>query len=894
MNAELWAQVVVVFHAAAERSEEDQERYVDAACKGNAEIKQVVMNMLEEDRRGVSHLGSAVFDVIDQALADIQSDPSFAPPERIGAYARRELLGKGGMGSVWKYCRADTGQPTAIKFLFVHPQDPFSELWRKRFADEMNTLARLRHPHIVSFHDAGVLEDGTPWFVMDYVEEYNSGIRFTEYSRQSGRSMEEKLRLFSSVCEAVLYAHLQGTIHRDLKPSNILIAKDGSPRIVDFGIARQVQDSREWEDATGPTFRLMSQYYAAPEWKHEGQVSVSTDVYSLGVILYEILAGRHPYRKATDSRTSIDDASARNLPEKPSAVARVQTEAGSGVRLSRSAWSDLDKLCLTAMHPDPRERYASVESLIRDISHYLNHEPLEAQRGMFFYRAGKFVRRNRQAVFAAAAMLVLVSSLIAFFMWRLARERNEALAQASRVQHLQEFITDLLQGGDQEAGPAANLPVTEMIDRGVRQADALSNEPAVQADLYQTLGLMSQKLGELDQSESLLKKAIDRRKSLPAADPDGQAMTTLTLAQVRADMGQAREAEQQARQALDEIQRSKPRNKILLGQAELAMGTVMIMAGEQKQAIPMLAQAARDIEAAGGAHSPQLARALGAQADANIYAGNYDAADELGRRALAIDRSIYGENHPHVAEDLGNLAQTQEVRSRYAQAEPLEREALAIMQGWYGPAHPETARKMTTLASTLLYENKADEAKDLLRRALAIQERVYGSDHPKVAYVVNSMGLAALREKNFDDAEKDFRRVADIYRHAYGDGDYRVAVALGNLASVYQAEKRNSQAAEILLDVVQRFTRAFGAGNIQAGMAQVRLGRNLLAERKYTEAATHSLAGYQILSKEMSADAAWVAGARHDLGLAYAGLGDKEKAKQFGFVPAAGAVAARK
>ncbi|MBT9332642.1 serine/threonine-protein kinase [Paracidobacterium acidisoli] len=885
MDGQLWLNVVDIFHAAVERPEEERAEFVIAACDGSEEIRTQVLAMLDEDRRGVSWLRDGVAAAVDRAFEDMRHSLPFVPPERIGLYERQEFLGRGGMGAVWKALRIDTGQPMAIKFLL--PRDRLSEMWRRRFADEISTLARLRHPYIVSFHDAGVLDDETPFFVMDYVEEYVRGMRFTAYSRLPGRSIDERLRLFRSVCEAVLYAHLQGVIHRDLKPSNILIAKDGTPRIVDFGIARRLQDAGEAADATSPSLRVMSLDYAAPEWKYEGQVGVCTDVYSLGVILYEVLAGRHPFRQQTQPQGFTPGEKSDRLPEKPSAIVLRERSADSQPGLSRWAWRDLDKLCLTAMHPDVRQRYASVESLIRDIDHYLNSEPLDAQPRMLRYRMGKFVRRRRRAVLASAATLLLVLSMAALFTWRLARERNVAVAEAARVLYIQNFMNNLLQGGDQDAGPEANLPVTAMLDRGMQQAAALRGEPLIQSDIYQTLGTISQKLGRLSQAESLLQKALSDRESLKDQDPAGIAATQIALGLVYADEEKTQAAEQLVRRSLDELRSRAPGDASLQGEAELALGTVMVTAGEQSQALGELAQAVKTIEAADGPQSPVLARALGKLADAQIYAGDYDAADAFNRRALAIDRAVYGETYPHVAEDLGNLAQTQETRGYYAQAEQLEREALAIMEKWYGPDHPETARKLTTLASTLIYEKKNDEADNLLRRALAIQQRVYGPQHPHVAYVLNSMGAVALGEKKFSEAEKDNLRVAEIYRQSYGDGDYRVGVALGNLASVYQAEKRYPECERMLLDVVDRFTRALGAGNIQTGMAQVRLGRTLLYEKKYTAAAKYSLAGYESLSKQMNPGSGWVQGARHDLVIDYAELREPDREKQFEAVSAA-------
>jgi serine/threonine-protein kinase len=879
MDRELWPRAVELFHAALDRPEAEQAEFVAAGSEGNPELRDAVLGMLDEDRRGVSRLRRGVAEFVGLMSSEFDSSKPFSPPNRIGPYQGEGFLGRGGMGAVWKYVRVDTGLPVAIKFLLLDGGLP--EVRRRRFAQEIQTLAKLRHPHIVSFHDAGALEDGTPWFVMDFVEEHVQGARFTDYCREPGQPITERLRLFRVVCEAVLHAHQQGIIHRDLKPSNILIDRDGQPRVVDFGIARELQEPGERDDATSLTQRFMSPDYAAPEWKREGRVGVYTDVYSLGVILYEILTGQHPYRKSVTGRDSVGEDFTRKLPEKPSAVVRRALSAQSEAKLSRAEWSDLDKLCLTAMHPDPAERYRSVESLLRDVDHYLNHEPLDAQPGLLRYRTAKFVRRHRRGFATAAAALVLLAALIAGFTWRLARERNLAQAEAARVRSIQDFMTGLLQGGDEEAGPTVDFRVSAMIDRGIQQAGALGNDHRLQADLYQTLGTMAQKLGRLDQAEALLEKALDEHQSLAPADPAGTVSNRIALGLLRANKGNAKEGEQLARRALVEAQALRPANPLLLAESELALGTAMVLAGEQKDAVPVLRQAVAALQSLPSGGATQLGRAYAVLGEAKLYLGEYGEAETLYRQALAADRATYGDRHPHIAEDLGGIAEVLEVRGHYAEAEPLERQAVAIMQGWYGPDHPETARKMTTLASTLVYENKEAEADDLLGRALAIQERVYGDQHPKVAYVLNSIGSATLYERRYAEAERDFERVASIYRGFYGDSDYRVAVALGNLASVYQAEKRYPECERLLRDVVERFARSLGPANIQTGMAQVRLGRTLLQENKYDEAAMYSGAGYETLSKQTSSTTSFVAGSRHDLALEYVALGQPEKARQY-------------
>jgi serine/threonine-protein kinase len=427
------------------------------------------------------------------------------------------MLGEGGMGVVYLAERDDLGNMVAIKIL----RDAWlSPARRERFLAEQRMLAQLNHPSIARLYDANTLPDGTPWFAMEYVE----GVPLTRYCEQLGSSIKQRLILFREVCTAVQHAHLHAVIHRDLKPSNVLVRPDGSVRLLDFGIAKQLDRFDAPADRTRTGLRLMTPAYAAPEQIRGDRVGIYTDVYSLGVVLYELLAGKLPFDLADRTPGEAERMILEQEPEKPSAI------------------PDLDVLCLTAMHKDPERRYSSVEALIRDIDHYLRSEPLEAQRDTLRYRARKFIGRNRRAVTAAAVALTLVIGLVAFFTVRLAIARNRALAEAARTQRIQRFMLNLFEGGEKESGPADNLRVITLLDRGVQEAQDLNSEPAVQAELYQTLGSIYQKLGKLDRADSLLSSALDRRISLFGKDSSETADSLVALGLLRIDQERLPEA----------------------------------------------------------------------------------------------------------------------------------------------------------------------------------------------------------------------------------------------------------------------------------------------------------------------------------------------------------------
>ena len=327
------------------------------------------------------------------------------------------------MGIVYLAERADLGSQVAIKVL----RDAWlSPARRARFATEQRTLAQLNHPLIARLYDADTSSDGTPFFAMEYVE----GVPLSEYCRQHGRSLETRLRLFREVCESVIYAHQHTVIHRDLKPSNILVKSDGTIRLLDFGIAKHLEDLGSDADQTMTSLRLMTPAYASPEQIRGEHVGVQTDVYSLGVVLYELLTERLPFHVSNLSAAQAEKVITEQETAKPSLAAAERLSEGeqtsNGVSASELAWADLDVLCLTAIHKDVARRYQSVEALARDIDHFLRGEPLEAPPDTFAYRARKFVTRNRDVVIAVGMVAAVIVAMVTFlrFAWPVHETRH--------------------------------------------------------------------------------------------------------------------------------------------------------------------------------------------------------------------------------------------------------------------------------------------------------------------------------------------------------------------------------------------------------------------------------------------------------------------------------------
>jgi serine/threonine-protein kinase len=668
-----WERIQALFHEAADLPRAEQDALLSEACGADSDLVAEVRAMLREDSRLSSLFDRGVAEIARDVLSS--PDPAQFRSHDFGHYRLIRLLGEGGMGLVYLAEHTDLGTQVAIKIL----RDAWlSPARRERFAAEQRTLAQLNHPSIARLYDADALPDGTPWFSMEYVK----GVPLTEYCALHNCSVQMRLQLFGSVCEAVQYAHSEAVIHRDLKPSNILVKQDGSIRLLDFGIAKQLENLDASVKQTMTGLRLMTPAYAAPEQIRGARVGIHSDVYSLGVILFELLTGQLPYDLSNLTPSEAASIIADHEPGKPSAIAKLNPAMQGAAAVSKSAWADLDVLCLTAIHKDPARRYRSAEALIRDIHHYLRAEPLEAQPDSFSYRLGKFVQRNRRSVSLAAATVLLIVGMVSFFTVRLAKARNAALAEAARTQRIQKFMLNLFDGGDQEVGPSDSLRVVTLLDRGLLEAKTLNNDPKIQGELYQNLGDIYEKLGKFEQADSLLQTALQQRQSVFGLESPETAETLVELGLLRDAQSKYEDAERFVRQGLAIDKQKLPESHPSVARATSALGKVLEDRGSYDASIQVLQEAVR-LQSARGGSTTDLAESLTELANSHFYSGHYAVSEALNQKVLAMDRQLYGDRHPHVADDLINLGAIQYDLGHYPEAEQFDRQALEITQSFY-------------------------------------------------------------------------------------------------------------------------------------------------------------------------------------------------------------------
>ncbi len=864
LDAEQWARVQQLFHAASALPADAWGAYLAEETAGEPSLCATVRAMLTEDALRGSLLDGGLAATAHAVLSD---DHAHLPMETaFGPYRLLRQIGEGGMAVVYLAERADLGSSAAVKLL----HDPWlSPARRERFASEQRTLAQLNHPGIAHLYDAGVLPDGTQWIAMEYVD----GESLTEYCRTHALGLDARLQLFREVCDAVQHAHGHLVVHRDLKPSNILVTHAGHVKLLDFGIAKQLDPADSELSPTKTGLQLMTPAYASPEQLRGETTGVYTDVYALGVVLYEMLAGTLPFDIAGRTPGESEMLILTAEPVRPSVAARGTTQ---GADANTASWADLDVLCFTAMHREASRRYRTVDALIRDIDHYRRKEPLEARPDSTTYRLGKFVRRHRGALTASIGVLsiLLVTGVVSAA--RIRTARDAAVVEADRAQRIQHFTLSLFAGGAESSEPGDSLRAVTLVERGVVEAATLGAEPVVQAELYQTLGSIFQKLGQLDRADTLLQQALRSRRRLAADHPD-VARSLVALGLLRVEQSRLPEAEQLVRDGLALSQRVRPAGHLDVAVATTALGRVLEERATYADAITVMREALR-LHTAIAPVSPDVVTAATQLGNDLFYAGEYDRADSLFRHSMTVAQALYGDRHPLVADALINMGAVRFQRADYAAAERLDRDGLQIMQFVYGTEDPRTASALTMLGRALVAQTRFSEAVPLVKQALAIQERVYGNVSPKVASTVNELGIIALREKQFDDADAYFARNTDIYRAVFKRPHNLLATALANRGSVFSARGDNVQAERYFREAVAVFSQTVAPTHVDIGIARVKLGRVLLRQRRFADAERESEAGLAILTSQMSPGASWVKNARSDLVQVYDSLGRSAKA----------------
>ena len=612
-SAETWQRVKDIFDAAVELPPHERSAFLDRLCAGDTALRQEVESLLESD-------GQANSFIEDPAAAiprDLLPEDEFAG-RSFGAYRVIREIGRGGLGAVYLAARADDQYQKEVAIKVVKRGLDTDDILQ-RFRAERQILAQLDHPNIARLIDAGSTDEGLPYFVMEHVD----GQPIDSYCVAQDLSTTKRLELFRLVCGAVTYAHQHLVIHRDIKPSNILVTSDGVPKLLDFGIAKVLHADDPLAAQTMTGVRVMTPEYASPEQVRGLPISTATDIYSLGVLLYELLTGQRPYRLTTHAPEEISRAIVDQIPQRPStAIARAASSGSSTIAIRKSLRGDVDNIVLMALRKEPARRYASVGQFSEDIRRYLEGRPVIAHKDTLSYRAGKFIRRNRVGVAAAAVVLLsLVSGIIATA-WQARRaEANQARAEKrfADVRGLANaLLNDIAPKIERLEGSTAARQA--LVTQSLKYLDSLAGESArdltLQAELaaaYESVGVLqgdSRKpsLGDFVGAIASLEKAQQIRRRLLQSDPNDTENRRLLADNLRllairrmlqSDVEGGSRDGKEALQIYERLVREQPDSLELQRaflEAQVEHGTSYTNLSKYAEAIPLLRTTAAEIE----------------------------------------------------------------------------------------------------------------------------------------------------------------------------------------------------------------------------------------------------------------------------------------------------------
>jgi len=826
--------------AALQRDAGEREEYLRQACGADAELRRAVESLLSYERKLGGFLEAPALQTVtlDTALAEEQPQAG----QMLGPYRLLDPIGEGGMGEVWL---AEQKQPVrrrvALK-LIKAGMDTREVV--ARFESERQALALMDHPNIAKVFDAGATAQGRPYFVMEYV----TGIPITEYCDKHKMAVRERLELFVHVCEGVQHAHQKAIIHRDLKPSNILVGEvDGKPlaRIIDFGLAKATS-----QPLTAATLFTQAgaivgtPAYMSPEQAGSTGVDVDTrtDVYSLGVVLYELLVGALPLefhklsydeilRRMREEEAPRPSTKLRTLGEQSGSTA--QNRGSDPPALARQLHGDLDAIALKALEKERVRRYATPSELAADIGRYLRHEPVWARPASAAYRSGKYVRRHRVGVAVAAGLLVV---LIAFAVAQTLQLRRTT-RERDRADRIAAFMTGMFKVSDPSAARGAKITAREILDKASKEIDTgLSNDPELQAEMMQIMGEVYDHLGLYYQAEPLLTRAAGiRRRVLGPRNPD--TLTSMSsLGQNLREQGRYVEAEKLDRDILDIRRRfmGPEHPDTLKSLSELA--NVVNQAGRYPEAEKLHREVLDIRRRVLGPEHPDTLKSMDHLADVINSAGRYAEAEKLDRETLEIRRRILGLEHPDTLESMNNLANALDEQGSHAQAEQLQRGAVDIRRRVLGPEHPDTLKSMNNLANIIYSEGRYVESEKLDREILEIRRRVLGPEHPDTLASMDDLATALEIEGRPAEAEKLNRHTLEIKRRVLGPEHPDTLTSMSNLAAVLNDVGHYTEAERLSRETLDIRRRVLGPEHPDTLESMINLDDALTREGRYGEA----------------------------------------------------------
>lgn len=743
-----WKKVKQIFSEAIELEGEERAKFIRNACKGDEAILREIESLIRS-YYSPGPLDQPVHKITSSILSEL--DLSDKTGQMIGPYKITTELGKGGMGTVFLAERDDDqfSQQVALKLLHT---GFISDHQTRRFLTERQILASLNHPNIAGLLDGGITLQGIPWFAMEHVE----GRPIDQYCNENQLTINERLNLFLDICKAVQFAHSKLIIHRDIKPSNILVTSAGDVKLLDFGIAKVMNDGTEQQPDKAPVTKTgllpLTPAYASPEQVRGEPVTVASDIYQLGMVLYELLTGSRPYDVAGRTPSEIEQIICEENPTRPStAITKIPTKKTMGriadpALLRKKLKGDLDTIILKALRKEPGRRYESAEQFSADIEHFLSGRPVAAHPDSRLYRTKKFVNRHKPGVSSAAAILLLLIGYAITITWH-SQQTSRALIQAQLEAEKSEQVIGFLMGMFEASDPAEALGDTVtarvLLERGIEEAEKLADQPEVQAQMYSVVGRVFYELGEYGRAHPLLEKALDLQE--------------------KGDWG-------------SDIERA---NKYY------QMGGALHHQGRYRESDTYFVQALEIYEQHPGYESEEYAGSLYRMGDIRKVRNDPETALSMHQEALSMRLNLLGDQHLDVGVSYYGLGNTMFILNDFKQALTYFEKASDIYKNTYKENHPRMAGLKVAKARTLRAMGQTGPAKEHLLSALEDQTEIFGRNHTTTGLTMLELANFYRAIGEFDNAERTSLDLISIIDEELGDSHPLRRPAVQTLGRIY-------------------------------------------------------------------------------------------------------------
>ena len=842
-------ELAAAFEKAVQLGDEERAQFIASFESDKPELAQKLAQLLASDAEEKDLLRSWVA-TETSALADKADDPWI--DRIVGSWKIVKRIGSGGMGAVFLAHRSDAQfeQTVAVK---VMGAQLLSESAAERFRFERQTLAKLNHPNIATLIDGGSTELNLPFLIMEYVE----GVPIDQYCAANNLGLKERLGLFQKVCAAIDYAHKNLIVHRDLKPDNILVTEAGEPKLLDFGVAKLIEPQSADADAgdggsdfpqTRAGSRIMTLDYASPEQVRGEPVSIATDVYALGVLLYKLLTGQSPYGDTLTTDREIENAILAVEPKLPSSAITSGTASSSGtpsqhdeddtenatsapaptssVRYRKRLAGDLDNIVLKCLQKNPERRYASANDLSDELRRYLNHEPVEARGRNWTYIAGKFLSRHALAAASAAAAFLLIVGLVSFYTFELAAERDRAQLAASEAEQVSGFLTNMLRSAAPAVSQGETITAVDLLNSGVEQIELLADQPILQSNLYRIMGYSYTEVGEYTRGLSLHEKSIAVLEGVADVEPLLLAENYSALAEAQRVLEFYDDSIESRLRALAIFEKELGPEHQETIHVKVRLGTSLETAGRAEEALKHLREAREVSERVTDGYTHVTLDSMGVGAVVLSNLGQYREAELLNAEAIKHSNIVLGELSPNTIIRIRNSGVYTREQFKFHEALAFQREANERGALVWPAQSPLMTYGLQQVAITTQFLGWFDEAQRFLEKAQVNVAAGPGENSLDFAFQLATVGGWHFDKAEYEEALAEFRRSYDIAVGLNGKDTRRAVEASIGIGQSLLAMGDVDEAIAVLRDAMSRsgsvrvHTKLIGARTLATALSQ--------------------------------------------------------------------------